>query len=117
MELKSCVSPNKRPTVRLYESKNCQKFKNDMEKFDWDALLRNSLDWYTDFVCKLKTIFDQAFPLVQLSKKRSKDKPWIFRGLKACVVKNHQFYKQSLTHPTDTNRIYIRIVTEFLKIV
>ena len=54
-------------------------------------------DCYHTFVNTVHRIFEQSFPLVQLSRQRIKDKPWITKGLKISIEHKNRLYKsQSL---------------------
>ena len=75
-----------------------------MTEFDWNNLYRNSTDLYTEFFTQIKMFFEKSFPLVTLSKKRSHDKPWITKGLKISIAKNHKLYRASITRCTNYNK-------------
>ena len=45
-----------------------------------------------------------AFPIVKLSRKRSKDKVWLTRGLKKSIQRKGELYKKFLNSPTENNK-------------
>ena len=56
-----------------------------MQQFDWDALYTDDVGWYSAFISVTQNIFYASFPVVKLSRKRSKDKPWITKGIKISI--------------------------------
>ena len=59
-----------------------------MTNESWDDLYTEGTDWYNNFIDLVYNEFQQSFPLVKLSRKRAKDKPWITKGLKLVLKKN-----------------------------
>ena len=53
-----------------------------MQNVSWDAIYTDGSDWYDNFINLVYTKFQQSFPLLRLSRKRAKDKPWITKGIK-----------------------------------
>ena len=49
---------------------------------NWDSVFTTDSDWYSIFVAKVKQKYESSVPLIQISRKRLKDKPWITKGLK-----------------------------------
>ncbi len=47
--------------------------------------------------------FNKAFPLVRLSKRRSKDKKWFSAGLKKSKQRELQLYRKKVKSPTSNN--------------
>ena len=86
----------KRPLTRLFGESNCQKFVNHMTNENWDVIYNSHGDWYLKFITTVKRIFDMSFPLVQVSRKRIKDKPWMTQDLKIRIRKNHQLFSKTL---------------------
>ena len=67
-----------------------------MQNVSWDAIYNDGSDWYDNFINLVYTKFQQSFPLVRLSRKRAKDKPWITQGIKISIKVKHCLYKLSL---------------------
>ena len=64
-----------------------------------DKYVDSEDDWYHTFVTTVHQIFQQSFPLVQLSRQRVKDKPWITKGLKISIKHKIRLYKSQLLRP------------------
>ena len=92
----SNLGEDERPIVRLYGEKNTLKFKDLMTNESWDDLYTEDTDWYNNFIDLVYNTFQQSFPLVKLSRKRAKDKPWITKGLKISTKEKHRLYRLSL---------------------
>ena len=107
---------NSRPNVRLYGDKQCQSFKTKMEQFDWDSIYTNEVNWYSKFITTIQNMFYSSFPIVKVSRKRSKDKPWITKGIKISIRKLHILYKKSLKSPNYSENYHI-YVTNLRKII
>ena len=86
----------KRPMVRLYGDSQCCVFQEKMLSFGWDEIYTDDGDWFSNFVSAVHSIFTSSFPLVVQSRKRSKDKPWITKGLKVSVKQSHRLYRNTL---------------------
>ena len=86
-----------RPRVRLYGDKQCERFVSKMTEFPWDSLYTENTDWYHEFMVAIYQIFETSFPLVTLSRKRMKDKPWITKELKKSSALNSKLYRKSIT--------------------
>ena len=71
--------------VRIFSEPNCLKFTNQVQSINWDNLFLNQSEWYKTFITKVRQIFEVSFPFKKLSKKRSKDKPWITKGIKVSI--------------------------------
>ena len=85
-----------RPFTRIFGTANCQKFSDKMSSTNWNAIYTNDNDWYTAFISQIVKYYNECFPLVIVSRKRSKDKPWITTGLKISVRHNYRLYKKSI---------------------
>ena len=73
--------------------------------------IKIALKKYAPFICKTKNIFEIAFPLVRVSRKRSHDKPWITKELKESIIYNHKLYRKSLTGTIGDVTLYKRYNT------
>ena len=89
-----------RPMTRIFGARNCSKFVQKMTTENWnDKYMDSEHDWYHKFVTTVHQIFQQSFPLVQLSRRRIKDKPWITKGLKISIMHKNRLYKTQLLRP------------------
>ena len=85
-----------RPLTRVFGDKNCQRFIESMQAENWQALHEPDADWYSRFITVVKQKFETCFPLVRVSRKRIKDRPWITTGLKLSIKKSHRLYRNTL---------------------
>ena len=86
-----------RPMTRIFGARNCSKFVQNMTTENWnDKYMDSKDDWYPTFVNTVLRIFEQSFPLLQLSRQRVKDKPWITKGLKISIKHKNWLYKSLL---------------------
>ena len=92
---KACNN-SKRPLIRLFSEKNNNIFIERMNAMNWDEIYTPDIDWCEAFVVNVKRIYELSFPLVQLSRKRAKDKPWMTKGLKICCKINNRLFKRTL---------------------
>ena len=74
-----------RPLTRVFGDKNCQRFIESMQAENWQVLYEPDADWYSRFITVVKQKFETCFPLVRVSRKRIKDRPWITTGLKLSI--------------------------------
>ena len=95
----------KRPMTRLFGQNQCSKFKSEMTNINWQQLYMedDSDAWYDQFSGAVVAVFEKSFPVVQVSRKRSHDKPWISTGLKKSIKNKHRLYKNSIISPSDKN--------------
>lgn len=111
-----------RPLIRLYSEKNLTMFKNALENINW-ASVHNSTnvnESYSKFADIITQTYNKCFKLTKLSRKRTKDKPWITSALKkSSQVKNTLYKKWIKTrNPNDEikykdyKRIFSRIAHE-----
>ena len=85
-----------RPMTRIFGDKNCLKFVEAMEIEPWEDLYEDNNDWYSVFVTRVRRKFETCFPVVQVSRKRLKDKAWVTKGLKISIKTNHRLYRSTL---------------------
>ena len=105
MQVCNDYSDKTRPLTRLFGERQCTKFVDNMRSCDWNSLYLPGVDWYMAFVTNVKRIFNDSFPVVKVSRKRQKDKPWITKGLKTSVKNKNRLYKISIKHPSAHHRL------------
>ena len=64
---------------------------------------------------KLTTAYNKSFPFVKLSRKRSKDKPWIPTGLKQSIKQKHLLYQKYIYDSTEVNNQTYKIFNNKLR--
>ena len=79
------IIKNNRPLTRVFGDKNCKHLIESMQAENWQALYSLDVDWYSNFISVIKHKFEACFPLVRVSRKRLKDRPWITAGLKSSI--------------------------------
>ena len=106
----ACNKP--RPFKRLYSEQNVNNSKHALEQTEWNLLLNNGdVDICNeDYYNHINILLNTHFPLVRLSRKRSKDKKWITTSLKQCVEQKDMLYKKQLKNASIEN------VTKYRKI-
>ena len=95
-----------RPNVRLFGEKNLSKFVDGFTSVNWnDFFLSSDVNHMLSlFYEKFKSNFEDSFPITRLSRKRSKDKPWITANLKKDIAKKSELYRRFLNHPSTENK-------------
>ena len=86
------------------EKKNCLKFVEVMEIEPWEDLFEDNNDWYSAFVTRVRRKFGTCFLVMQVSRKRLKDKAWVTKYLKISIKTNHRLYRSTLR---ETDRWHI----------
>ena len=61
-------------------------------------------DAFGTFYAHIKSCYNQAFPLIRMSKKSTKHAPWVTEGLRVSTRVKNKLYKRSLRHPTALNQ-------------
>ena len=112
---------SQRPKVRIFSDTNIEKFKDKIAMINWNHVLNhecgkiNCSEFYND----IHDIFSDSFPLVYVSRKRCKDKPWVTKGILTSIRRKNKLYRISIENPTDSNLIkyqeYRRILHSCLK--
>ena len=96
---------SKQPTARIFSDKNIQKFVDELSTVNWNQVLNhnNGNQDCSEFYKYFDRIYCESFPLVQISRKRYKDKPWITKGLLISILHKNRLYKESILNPNDSN--------------
>ena len=89
-------------------------FKMICSNYEWDRMndMLHVDDKFNFLQNNLISAFSEAFPLVQKSRKRYKDKKWITHALKTCIRQKNRLYKKKIQNPTLNN---INRFKEFVK--
>ena len=105
LEIKSTKN---RPYVRLFTEKRIKYFqetaKNDAPliptKSDGTLVNTDLQSSFAEFLSNYKKMLDKYFPLVKLSRKKSKDKPWITNGIKTSIKRRNILYRKYVERPS-----------------
>ena len=96
-----------RPFIRLFTQKNIDKF-NESISSEQPLITPNEItDTDTSFDILSKNylnLFDKYFPYVKMSKKESKNKPHITKGIKISIRTRNKLYKKYINNPTEVNK-------------
>ena len=90
------ITKMSRPLTRVFGVKNCKLFIESMQAENWQALYEPEADWYSKFLTVIKHNFETCFPLVRVSRKRLKDRPWKTTGPKLSIKQSHWVYRNTL---------------------
>src|SRR6267154_739068 len=111
-----------RPLIRVFSSRNNLIFNNKFSLYDWNMLFSTESDVnkaYDVFITAVQTVYNEAYPLVKLSRKRAKDKKWVTQEvIKASDCKN-KLYKRWIVSKSLLNKSkhqeYKKVYNKILK--
>jgi len=110
-----------RPLTRLFLPKNILKFRIKLQEINWSSSVMVHSDpdlAYTNFDNQIQQSFEECFPLVIKSRKASKNKLWMTKGLrKSSVVKNRLYLKYIKTKCLCDEIKYKKYKTVFSKLI
>ena len=121
MSTQQKTQSSKRPKARIFSQKNIQKFVDELSTVNWNQVLNhyNGNQDCSEFYKYFNRIYCESFPLVQISRKRHKDKPWITKGILISIRHKNILYKESILNPNDSNihryNMYKKILCDCLK--
>ena len=106
IKTKQPFSKNKRPLVRIYGQRNMIKFNNLIRNASWESFYEaeDPNQALTIFYKNYNEAYDQAFPLVRLSRKRAKDKRWITDGIKKSINHKNKLFSKYFLKPSTENK-------------
>ena len=90
------ISP--RPTVRIFSEKNMSLFKSQLQHTYWTCIYDcDDVNYSYDILLGIiSEAFEHCFPLTKLSRKHTKDKPWVTSALKKSSRVKNSLYKKWL---------------------
>ena len=89
-----CFDNANRPKVRLFGDKNCRKFKELMESYDWNTLYLSSLDLYRSFISIVKHFYEISFQWWHFPVQEWELQAMGYEGIeKKSIKNNHKLYK------------------------
>ena len=98
--------PKDRPLMRIYNEKNKNSFYKELEKCNWDQF-KETINVTTAlqlFYKNWKECHDKSFPLMKLSRSKTKIKPWINDELAKEIRYKNNLHKIALLNPTSENK-------------
>ena len=102
-----------RPYVRLFTKRNIDFFlenaPNDTPLLttnpDNNQSDQNVQSVFPEFLDNYKNMLDKYFPLVKISRKKFKDKPWITSGIKTSIKRREMLHEKFIEMPTKENEL------------
>lgn len=100
------IIPKDRPMVRIYNEKNKNKFQTLIKNCNWVEFKQtNDISKALDIFYKnWRKCHENSFPLIKLSRTKTKDKPWISESLKKMIHEKNKLYKEASEYPTQENK-------------
>ena len=95
------VSQNKDCFQRNLSNSRKAEFKTVITEIDFDTILGNGNVQmaFTEFHTKIKTAYEDAFPLRKITKQQQ-NKPWLTTGLKRCIKVKNKLFKRFKRYPS-----------------
>ena len=90
-----------RPFTRLFGNKYSAVLVQKMESEKWDDIYCGDGDYYKTIITVVLRIFKQSFPIVHVSRKRWKDKPWVTKFLKISIKHKIRLCKACRVDPSE----------------
>ena len=89
---------DERPMTRIFGEKIRAIFIQKMQSQNWNETYNDTgEESYDKFIPAVHNIYQQSFPLVRVSRKRWRDKPWLTKALK--IKHKNKLYKEYILHP------------------
>ena len=89
-----------RPMTRIFGERNCASFVQQMQSYNWNEVYDIEGDsYYDEFISVIRNMYQRAFPLVRVSRKRWRDKRWLTKGLKVSIKRKNIMYKKCVLQP------------------
>ena len=96
---------DERPMIRIFGEKNCAIFVQKMQSYNWNEIHNDTgEEIYDKFISVVHNIYQQAFPLVRVSRKRWRDKPWLTKALKVSIKHKNKLYREYILHPDNLHQ-------------
>ena len=98
------------------------RYKENINSIDWTALDQyNSCEvYFTHFFNKIKSVYNESFPITKVKKRYRNRIPWLTSGLRESIKHKNKLYRMSLKHPTAYNETlykqYRNMTTRLLRI-
>ena len=76
-----------------------------MQSYNWNEIHNDTgEEIYDKFIAAVHNIYQQAFPLVRVSRKRWRDKPWLTKALKVSIKHKNKLYREYILHPDNLHQ-------------
>ena len=91
--------------TRIFGEKNCANFIQKMPSHNWNEIYNDTgEEIYDKFILAVHNMYIHAFPLVRVSRKRWRDKPWLTKALKISIKNKNELYKEYILHPDSVRK-------------
>ena len=89
--------------IRIFGEKNCAIFvkkQQQQQSYNWNEIHDDTgEEIYDKSISAVHNIYQQAFPLVRVSRKRWRDKPRLTKALKVSIKHKNKLYREYILHP------------------
>ena len=107
---------DERPMTRIFGEQNCAIFIQKMQSQNWNEIYNDTgEESYDKFISAVHNIYQQAFPLVRVSRKRWRDKPWLTKALKISIKHKNKLYKEYILHPNGLHKTKYNVYKNCLR--
>ena len=119
---KHCLETDQYQLIRLTNESRMVKYKENISNIDWTVLDQyNSCEvYFTHFFNKIKSVYDEYFPITKVKKRYRNRIPWLTSGLRESIKHKNKLYRMSFIHPTAYNETlykqYRNMTTRLLRI-
>ena len=71
-----------------------------MQSYNWNEIHNDTgEERYDKFISAVHNVYQQAFLLVRVSRKRWRDKPWLTKASKVSIKHKNKLYREYILHP------------------
>ena len=105
-----------RPYIRIYSENNINKFITQCQQSNFtETCLNNDTNVaYELLSTKLNTLHEKQFPLVKLSQRKLKDKPWVTTSLKKSIAYKNNLFRKYIANPTLGRKLRLKECKQML---
>ena len=99
------LNPKERRYARIHSEVNINKFKSRIDNFDWSSIqtIMDTNEAYNQFIKVYSEIYNESFPLKQVSQSRNKDKKWMTKELRLSIQHKNRLLRIKIKNPTTAN--------------
>ena len=108
-----------RPKTRIFSESNIQKFVDIISSTNWCEILNHESGDLncTLFYESMSRFYSESFPLVTISRKRQKDRPWVTQALVTSIRQKNKLYRKSVEKPVESNTVKYKEDKKILNVV
>ena len=87
-----------------------------MQSQNWNEIYNDTgEESYDKFISAVHNIYQQALPLVRVSRKRWRDKPWLTKALRISIKHKNKLYKEYILHPNGLHKTKYNVYKNCLR--